>query len=276
MALNIGPGISIGGGISFGSEAGGGGGFVSGNMTVGNGTGGTANEYGWKQGNYGSVTFPDFPTGPSVTINYDSSVANRTLIQLFDGTYGATIVNGTLGTVDAETSATVTIDGIVQTGTWFAGVTYVQLEFVGDVFSLQSKNGQTLAVNMVAAPAPAADVSGTITVGFNDMFGDRYGYQSGFPGPYGSVSVVPDAIATLYNTTTFTAVTFNGTTIGITPTDSMTGLASGITSLSVTVDGITQTISTGGPSPGGYSVAGDPFSLATKNGQTLSLAIDLL
>ena len=65
------------------------------------------------------------------------------------------------------------------------------------------------------------------------------------------------------------------TTIGTTPTDSMTGLASGVTSLSVTVDGVTQTLTTGGPSPGGYSIAGDPFSLATKNGQTLSLAIYL-
>ena len=276
MTLSIGTGITIGGGISIASEAGGGGGFVSGNMTVGQ-SGGAFPEYGWKQGNYGSVTFPAFPTGPTVQIFYSSAAMGNTRIDFFDGTYGATVVNGTLGTIDGETSVTVTIDGVTETGTLVAqGGVGCLLEFVGDAFSLQSKNGQTLAVNMVAAPAPAADVSGTKTVGFNNMFGDRYGYQSGFPGPYGSVSVVPDAIATLYNTTTFTAVTFNGTTIGTTPTDSMTGLASGITSLSVTVDGITQTISTSGPSPGGYSVAGDPFSLATKNGQTLSLAIDLL
>ena len=150
MAIAIGGGINIGGGVSVGAESGGGGGgFVSGNMTVGNGGPGNT-EWGWKQGNYGSVTFADFPTGPSVLINYDSSVANRTLIQLFDGTYGAIVVNGTLGTVNGETSATVTIDGIVQTGTWFASGGLVQLDFVGDVFSLQSKNGQTLAVNMDA------------------------------------------------------------------------------------------------------------------------------
>lgn len=136
--------------------------------------------------------------------------------------------------------------------------------------------GGVSVVEEAAPPPPSGDVTGTITVGLNSTFGNRYGYQSGFPGPYGSVSVSPNAISMLYNTSSFTALWFNGTSIGAITTDSMNGLASGVTSISVTVDGVTQTLSSSGPSAGGYSVAGDPLSLATKNGQTLSLAITLL
>ena len=135
--------------------------------------------------------------------------------------------------------------------------------------------GVTIAPEAAPAP-PSGDITGTITVGFNSDFGPRYGYSTGFL-TYGSSTADPAAIPFFFtDVSTYTRVQFNGTTIGTTPTDSMTGLASGVTSLSVTVDGITQTLTTGGPSAGGYSIAGDPFGFASKNGQTLSLAIDLL
>jgi len=122
----------------------------------------------------------------------------------------------------------------------------------------------------------APDVSGTITVGTNTDFGTRYGYSTGFL-TYGSISATPAAIPFFFTDPgLYTRVQFNGTTIGTTPTDSMMGTATGVTSLSVTVDGITQTLTTGGPSAGGYSIAGDPFGFATKNGQTLSFTINLL
>ena len=123
---------------------------------------------------------------------------------------------------------------------------------------------------------PIPDVSGTITVGTNAEFGTRYGYSSSFL-IYGSISATPAAIPLFFTDPgLYTRVQFNGTTIGTTPTDSMMGTATGVTSLSVTVDGITQTLTTGGPSAGGYSIAGDPFGFATKNGQTLSFTINLL
>ena len=122
---------------------------------------------------------------------------------------------------------------------------------------------------------PTGDVTGTITVGTNAEFGTRYGYSSSFL-IYGSISATPAAIPLFFtDVSTYTRVQFNGTTIGTTPTDSMMGTATGVTSLSVTVDGITRTLTTGGPSAGGYSIAGDPFGFATKNGQTLSFSITL-
>jgi hypothetical protein len=242
--------------------------FATGTITVGYDGFAT---YGWQPPSVGSSTF-NFISDAVGVIKYDTAGSGTTYIYLQAGTYNSVVIDTTAGTVDGETTITATIDGVSATLTISGGNASV----AGDPFSLQSKNGQTLTVTMVAGTVVAADLTGNITVGFNNTFGDRYGYQSGFPGPYGSVSVVPDAIAQLYITSMFTAVRFNGTSVGGVSTDSMSGLADGITSLSVTIDGATTTVSTGGPSAGGYSVAGDPLSLATKNGQTLSLAITLL
>jgi hypothetical protein len=242
--------------------------FATGTITVGYDGFAT---YGWNPPSVGSSTF-NFISDAVGVIKYDTAGSGATYIYLQAGTYNSVVIDTTAGTVDGETTITATIDGVSATLTISGGVASV----VSDPFSLQSKNGQTLTVTMVAGTVVAADLTGNITVGFNNIFGDRYGYQAVFPGPYGSVSVVPDAIAQLYNTSTFTAVRFNGTSVGGVSTDSMTGLADGITSLSVTIDGATTTVSTGGPAAGGYSVAGDPLSLATKDGQTLSLAITLL
>lgn len=136
--------------------------------------------------------------------------------------------------------------------------------------------GVTLNGGPAGGGGPTGDVTGTITVGTNNDFGVRYGYSSSFL-IYGSISATPAAIPLFFTDPgLYTRVQFNGTTIGTTTTDSMMGTATGVTSLSVTVDGITQTLTTGGPSAGGYSIAGDPFGFATKNGQALSFSITLL
>lgn len=121
------------------------------------------------------------------------------------------------------------------------------------------------------------DITGTMTVGFNDTLGNRYGYQGGFPGPYGSTSTTPSSIiSSFYTTTSFTAIRFAGGTYGSITVDGMTGLIDGHSSLSIDVDGTTVTLATGGPAGGGYSVSNDVFSLASKNGTTVNIAITLL
>jgi hypothetical protein len=120
------------------------------------------------------------------------------------------------------------------------------------------------------------DVTGTITVGYNDTFGDRYGYQNSFPGPYGSASTTPSSIIqSLYVTSQFTALRLTGGTYGSVTVDGMSGEAAGHSSIIVNVDGVSTTVSLGGPSAGGYSIAGDPLGLAGKNGQTLAISMVL-
>jgi len=257
--------------------------FVSGNMTVGNG-GPINNQYGWQQYSYGSVTFPNYPTGPLVRIYYESGGINTTTIEFFSGTYGATVVNGTLGTIDGETSVTVTIDGVTEIGTLFANSSSCRLEFVGDVFSLQSKNGQTLAVTMVAgAVTPGEVASGTITVGAD---GPSYGYSNGSGSPpFGSSAIAPAMVAFLAwinngsnGGSGSTGVRLTSGTYGSVVVDGSLGTVDGETQLTVVVDGISQTgtLSTAG---GGGSyvelpfITGDPYGLQAKNGQTLTVSV---
>ena len=254
--------------------------FVSGNMTVGQGGPGNS-YYGWQQGSFGSVTFPDFPTGPIVQIYYESGPANRTIIEFFSGTYGTTVVNGTLGTIDGETSVTVTIDGVTEIDTLFANSSSCRLEFVGDVFSLQSKNGQTLAVAMVAGVVTPGEVaSGTITVG-TDPFGPPgffYGYWPS--GGAGSSTIDPAMVAYVYwinnSPSGSTNIRLTAGTYGSVVVDGSLGTVDGETQLTMVVDGISQTgtLSASGSyveiSP---PITGDPYGFQTKNGQTLTVSV---
>lgn len=127
--------------------------------------------------------------------------------------------------------------------------------------------------------APAADITGTLTVGYNGVQGDRYGYQgSFFAGAYGSTSTTPALIVSslFTNSGTYTAILFNGGTYGSLTVDGMTGTITGYNSLSITIGTTTQTLATGGPSGFGYSISGDPFNLQSQNGSTLSLGVVLL
>ena len=248
--------------------------FVSGNMTVGQG-GPVNSDYGWQEFSFGSVTFPTFPTGPTYQIYYESSPTPLTKISFFDGTFGTTVVDGDLGTIDGETSVTVTIDGVTEIGTLIANTSSCRLEFAGDVFSLQSKNTQTLAVTMVAGAAtPGQVASGTITVGTDGPF---YGYSSGHSAPpFGSSTIDPAMVSYLTNSSFggSTNIRIIGGTYGSVVVDSSLGTVDGETQLTVVVDGISQT---GTLIPSGsnldLTIIGDPYSLQTKATQTLTVSI---
>jgi hypothetical protein len=251
--------------------------FVSGNMTVGQG-GPVNSDYGWQAFSFGSVTFPTFPTGPTYQIYYESSPTPLTKISFFDGTFGTTVVDGDLGTIDGETSVTVTIDGVTEIGTLIANTSSCRLEFAGDVFSLQSKNTQTLAVAMVAGAAtPGQVASGSITVGTD---GPLYGYSSGSSGPpFGSSTIDPAMVSYLYYTIFggpggSTNIRLIGGTYGSVVVDSSLGTVDGETQLTAVVDSISQT---GTLIPSGSNldliITGDPYSLQTKATQTLTVSI---
>jgi hypothetical protein len=143
---------------------------------------------------------------------------------------------------------------------------------------LSSLTSRLLAGRAITISAASGLVTGNITVGYNNLVGDRYGYQSGFPGPYGSANNTPVGIIQgLFRdvSSNYTALRFNGGTLGIYTTDSMSGLINTITSLTVRLGGQTAILTSSGPSAGGYSITGDPFSLLSKNGQTLTLSINI-
>jgi hypothetical protein len=147
---------------------------------------------------------------------------------------------------------------------------------------LQSKNGQTLAVTMVAGAATPGEVaSGTITVG-TDPFapGSVYGY---WPGPgAGSSTIDPAMVAHVYWISSggsgSTAIRLTAGTYGSVVVDGSLGTVDGETQLTMVIDGISQTgtLSTGGG--GSYvqispPITGDPYGFQSKNGQTLTVSV---
>jgi hypothetical protein len=255
--------------------------FVSGNMTVG--TDGI--QYGWQPPMIGSATI-GFPTGPTYQILYGNVSGSPTLattIIFVNGTYGTTVVDGAAATIDGENSITVTIDGVTEIGTLVtntSGPSGCTLTFTGDIFSLQSKNGQTLAVAMVAGAATPGEVaSGSITVG-NDGPSYGYGDGSGFP-PFGSSTIAPAMVSRLYWISNpppsgSTQVRLTAGTYGSVVVDDSLGTVDGETQLTVVVDGISQTgtlYGTGGGVEISPPITGDPYGLQAKNGQTLTVSV---
>jgi len=264
--------------------------FASGNITVAQG-GFTNSDYGWDLiGGYGSSTIPTPPSGPTIRIFYTPdppgpSSTPSTIIGFQSGTFGSTVVvNSPTATVDGETQVTVTIDGVTQIGTLETTGSGPQLVFSGDVFSLQSKNTQTLAVTMVAGAATPGEVaSGTITVG-TDPFGPPgflYGY---WPGPgAGSSTIDPALVAHVYwissgGPSGSTSIRLTAGTYGSVVVDGSLGTVDGETQLTMVIDGISQTgtLSVGGG--GSYleispAITGDPYGFQSKNGQTLTVSV---
>ena len=134
MAITIGSGIEIGGGISFGSE-GGGGGIITGTITVGDGGG----QQGYNSGGgIGSANLT--PAGAVTAIAYNGS---STQIALPGGTYGdVTTVFGT--SINGSSTFTLTVDGIAQP----AAMSFMGISLPGDPYGLASKVGQTLTVSL--------------------------------------------------------------------------------------------------------------------------------
>lgn len=248
--------------------------FVSGNMTVG--TDGV--QYGWQPLFIGSATISGPPTGPTYQITYASGAGTN--IVFVSGTYGTTVVDGTAATIDGENSITVTIDGVTEIGTLVtnnSGPPGCKLTFATDVFSLQSKNNQTLAVTMVAGAATPGEVaSGSITVGTDGIA--IYGYFP--PGMLGSSTITPaNMVSRLYwsgmgDPTGTTLIRLDSGTYGSVVVDGSLGTVDAETQLTVVVDGISQT---GTLNAGGsyvqLNITGDPYSFQSKNGQTLTVSV---
>ena len=138
MAITIGSGIEIGGGISFVSEGGGGGGaLITGTITVGDGDGGGQQGYNSAAG-IGSANLT--PAGAVTAIAYNGS---STQIALPSGTYGnVTIVFGT--SINGSSTFTLTVDGIAQQ----AAMSFMGISVAGDPYGLASKVSQTLTVSL--------------------------------------------------------------------------------------------------------------------------------
>ena len=149
MAIEIGSGISIGGGISFGSEAAPAPppGDITGTITVGN-TVELGGRYGYQPvfafGPYGSAT----TTPASIIGSFFYSQADDVTVLLFNGgTYGSIVVDGLDGFIVGVNSLSVYVGGATQTlvyGAAEAG-TY---SIAGDLFSFVTNNGQTLSLSM--------------------------------------------------------------------------------------------------------------------------------
>ena len=157
MALIIGGGITIGGGVSLVPEAGGGGGNL-GSITVASrpctdGGSGTGTEYGASNGTYlfgGNQSAFGTVTGGTALLStikgtsgfFGPFVAFQ--LNLIDGSYsGFTVVDGAING-DLATPRSFTVGGITATcdGSGIPGYYY----FNGDPFDLENKVGQTLSV----------------------------------------------------------------------------------------------------------------------------------
>jgi hypothetical protein len=230
--------------------------------------------FGWDNstGLGSAILVPNLPNDMLSAIYYFGP--QGTTIQFVSGTYGSVVVNST--SIYGETSVTVTIDGITQSGTLVSAGPGPKLVVSGDAFSLQSKAGTGSLTVLIVAGIPSAGggfASGDLTVGYNNM--DRYGYTIGM---YGTSTITPvsmvDALYyyTMVNDTLIQFV--SGTYGSIVISNSNPPTIDGETSVTVTIDGVTQTstLQPGGPGPV-LLIDGDPFSLQSNNGQTLAVSM---
>ena len=151
MAITIGSGIQIGGGISFGVDTGGGGGggggggpvTITGTFEVG--------EFLFNNTFIGAI-YPSPPPGlglltdqtPFGILNQITKQSdNTTIVGFNEGTYGSATVN--LGNINGLTNVSITIDGITQTRTLEYNGQTRAVPWPSDVFSLATKVGQTLS-----------------------------------------------------------------------------------------------------------------------------------
>jgi hypothetical protein len=149
MALEIGTGITIGGGISLVPEAAPAPppGDITGTITVGN-TGELGGRYGYQPvfafGPYGSAT-----TIPASIIgSFYYRVNNDTTNLLFNGgTYGNIVVDGLDGFIVGVNSLSVYVGGATETLV-LGGATAGNYSIVGDPFGLVTNDGQTLSLSM--------------------------------------------------------------------------------------------------------------------------------
>lgn len=154
--MEIGAGITIGGGITLQVESGGGGGggggaFVTGTLTVGSDTVVSPPQEYYGYGTAPGGTFGSYSSTPSSmfrTIMYLYMGAfKQTLISFEPGTYGSTVISATQ--IDSKTNIDITIDGVTLSTTLQAGMDNpLAVDSSVDYFGLAGKIGQTLNFTM--------------------------------------------------------------------------------------------------------------------------------
>lgn len=232
---------------------------------------------------FGRITNSAFKS----VIYYHSDMSNYFNIALADGTYTGFTVSG--GSIDGDTSGSgtrstraFTINGQVRSLEYTNGqYTYYTFDQSDtDIFNLVSLVGQTVSLLYDTAAQTGANgttASGTLVVG-ESPYGQGYGvYQMGGSSSYGSIILNPPFIDTITYSTmggpsnNTTASIMSGTYGGVV-VDS-TGI-DGKTSISITIDGVTQTGTL--QSMGGQVLlvefTGDAFNFSSKVGQTLSIS----
>jgi hypothetical protein len=136
--IQIGSGITIGGGIGIGIGSGGGGGggaLITGTITVGT----DGSQFGYNNGFVGSASLS--PSGVVAAVSFNGAV---TQFGLYSGTNGGiTVVGGV--SINGSSTFTITVDGIAQQVVLSIMGTFVP----GDPFGLSGKIGQTLSVSIV-------------------------------------------------------------------------------------------------------------------------------
>jgi hypothetical protein len=243
-------------------------------------------EYGWRNGLFGNGNFAGYPSNLS-GFWYDS-VTNETYVDLITGNYSQNIYYSGMQytTVTVITDTTINgynvlqiTDGNNVTATSTSAQNHtggVRFVFVGDPWGLQAQGSfGSLYLNNISYLDDGSGftpiASGTITVS-NDGY-SRYGWESSFGsstfGGYGSaiLSIVVDTAGGSGGTTGIYLM--NGTYTGAV-VDTTAGTVDGKTTITVTIDGVTELLTISG---GQATVAGDPFGLQSKNAQTLNVLV---
>jgi hypothetical protein len=238
MALIIGGGITIGGGVSVVEEAGGGGALITGTITVGDGSG----QYGYNNGVIGSASISPAAgtTSFSSPGNYSSGGViitqiggNKLIIQQNNwSAYPSSLLSKP--------------PGAVLTVVYFGSTSYELTLTSG--FDYNAGQDWFEATFTSLTPTPENPLDG-------------YGTTISFPQP-------PILGAIAYNGSS-TQFALSGGTYGAVTVVAGTSI-NGSSTFTATVDGIAQQVTM---SIMGISVAGDPYGLASKVGQTLNLSI---
>jgi len=237
MAIVIGPGITIGGGISVVAEAGGGGALITGTITVGDGGG----QQGYTNGVIGSASI-----SPAAGTTSFSSPGNYSS--------GGVIITQIGGN-----------KLIIQQNNWSANPSSI----------LSKQPGAVLTV-VYSSTSYAL----TLTSGFDYNAG-----QDWFEATYTSLTPTPGSPLDGYGTTIsfpqppiLSAIAYNGSSTQIGLSGGTYGAVTvvagtsinGSSTFTLTVDGISQLFTM---SIMGTVVAGDPYGLASKVGQTLTVSL---
>jgi hypothetical protein len=285
MALEIGTGITIGGGISLVPEAGPVPtpvGFLNPSIETFN----IGNEYGWKAGSFGALSsYPPMMSG----IWYDSGT-NESYMQFVNGPWTPYFNTDNVAVVVTDsalnnmTTIKASLDGVTyvtstSAQTHIGGVKFV---FAGDPWGLvaqgSSGNLSWADVSYLDDGSPRPVALGTVTFAYDDL-NDPAIY--GFSAPSGgSTTVLPNMLKELFYSTTTTNTTvqlftgdFSNNTANV-YSDIGVETINGSGAVSVTVNGVTQSgtlvSGSGGPK---LVVSGDVYSIQTNLGNPFDMVI---